>query len=172
MKKLKITVNNRAYEVLVEVLEDDEQTVAGSGYLSPLPPMAAPPRTVAPPEATPVAAPVPDSTPPAPAATPPAPPAPAPTTPVPAAPAPVPSAPSLRVRSPHTILAPMAGTVQEVFVTTGATVEAGSPMVMLDVMTLDTCIYAPAGGLVTEVAVAPGDIVQAGDDLIRYMTED
>jgi biotin carboxyl carrier protein len=171
MKKLKITVNNRAYEVLVEVLEDDEQTVAGSGYLSPLPPMAAPPQAVAPPEATPVAAQVPDSTPPAPAATAPAPPAPAPTTPVSAAPAPVPSAPSPRAPSPHTILAPMAGTVQEVFVKAGAAIEASSPVVLLDVMTLDTCIYAPAGGLVTAVAVAPGDIVQAGDDLVRYMTE-
>ena len=45
MKKLRITVNGKDYDVSVQVLEDDEQVVTGStGFLSPLPPVTAPPR--------------------------------------------------------------------------------------------------------------------------------
>jgi biotin carboxyl carrier protein len=90
----------------------------------------------------------------------------------PAAPAPATTAPAPKAPpTPHTVLAPIAGTVQEVFVKAGAAIEASAPVVLIDAMMMDTCIYAPTGGLVTEVAVAPGDIVQAGDDLVRYLSE-
>jgi biotin carboxyl carrier protein len=38
MKKLRVTIDKKVYEVLVEVLEDDEQVVSGPGFGSPLPP--------------------------------------------------------------------------------------------------------------------------------------
>jgi biotin carboxyl carrier protein len=47
MKKLRITVNNKVYDVTVQVLEDDEQVATGTGYLSPLPPVIAAPRSPA-----------------------------------------------------------------------------------------------------------------------------
>ena len=72
---------------------------------------------------------------------------------------------------PNAILAPIAGTVQKVFVEAGRTVEAKAPVVLLDAMKMDTYIYAPRAGEVAEVAVAPGDAVQVGDSLIRYRPE-
>jgi biotin carboxyl carrier protein len=52
MKKLRITVEKKVYEVLVEVLEDDEHVASGPGFGSPLPPPpvhSALPRKAAPP---------------------------------------------------------------------------------------------------------------------------
>lgn len=50
MKKLRITVEGKVYDVTVQVLEDDEAAVTGAGYLTPpasmLPPV--PPRAAAP----------------------------------------------------------------------------------------------------------------------------
>ncbi len=69
---------------------------------------------------------------------------------------------------PDAILAPLAGTVQKVFVQAGTHVDAKAPVVLLDAMKMDTYIYAPRGGDVAEVEVAPGDSVQVGDCLIRY----
>ena len=66
------------------------------------------------------------------------------------------------------VLAPVAGTVQNVFVTSGAVIDVGSPVVLLDAMMMDTYVYAPTGGLVVEVGVAPGHVVQAGDWLVLY----
>ncbi len=135
MKRLRIEVNGKAYDVVVQVLEDDEQTVSGANPLSPLP-MPPRPRT------------------PAPAVAPPARPA---GTPIQA--------------DPNAILAPIAGTVQKVFVEAGKKVEAKSPVVLIDAMKMDTYIYAPRGGVIAEVCVAPGDAVQVGDRLIRFEAE-
>ncbi len=38
MKKLRVTLNGKVYDLTVEVLEDDEQYVTGSNMPSPLPP--------------------------------------------------------------------------------------------------------------------------------------
>jgi biotin carboxyl carrier protein len=55
MKKLRITVEGKVYEVTVQVLEDDEAAVTGAGFVAPpagmLPP---PPRPAAPPAARPL----------------------------------------------------------------------------------------------------------------------
>lgn len=72
---------------------------------------------------------------------------------------------------PNAILAPLAGTVQKVFVSGGSRVDAKAPVVLLDAMKMDTYIYAPRGGEVAAVEVEPGDSVQVGDCLIRYRTE-
>ncbi len=136
MKKLRITVNGRDYDVSVQVLEDDELAVTGStGFLSPLPPVTAPPRSPA------------------------------------SMPAPLAHGAPIK-GDPNAILAPVAGTVQKVYVQAGGRVEAKAPVVLLDAMKMDTYIYAPRAGEVSEVAVTPGDGVQVGDCLIRYTRED
>ena len=60
MKKLRITVEKKVYEVLVEVLEDDEHVASGPGFGSPLPPppvhSALPKKTAAPSTAAPAPA--------------------------------------------------------------------------------------------------------------------
>jgi glutaconyl-CoA/methylmalonyl-CoA decarboxylase subunit gamma len=126
MKKLRITVDGKTYDVTVQVLEDDEREVNGAGFGSPLP-----------------------------------------TAPRLAAPAPGPGAPMPK-GDPNAILAPLAGTVQKVFVERGARVDAKAPVVLLDAMKMDTYIYAPRGGRVAAVEVSAGDAVQVGDCLIRY----
>ena len=137
MKKLRVTLNGKIYDLTVEVLEDDEQYVTGSNMPSPLPPPPASRRKVA--EA-------------------------APSSPPPAA---APAKATGKI-DPDTILAPIAGTVQKVFVQAGTHVEEKTPVVMLDAMKMDTYIYAPRGGDVAEVCVQPGDSVQVGTCLIRY----
>jgi glutaconyl-CoA/methylmalonyl-CoA decarboxylase subunit gamma len=132
MKKLRITVDGKTYDVTVQVLEDDEREVNGAGFLSPLPPA---PR------------------------------------PAPASPAPPGAGTPMPKGDPNAILAPLAGTVQKVFVEKGARVDAKAPVVLLDAMKMDTYIYAPRGGRVAAVEVAPGDSVQVGDRLIRYEPE-
>jgi biotin carboxyl carrier protein len=128
MKKLRITIENKTYDVTVQVLEDDEREVTGAGFVSPLP---APPRPAAPPALrTPSGAPI--------------------------------------KGDPDAILAPLAGTVQKVFVTPGGHVEAKSPVVMLDAMKMDTYIYAPKDGAVATVEAVVGASVQVGDCLMRY----
>jgi len=72
---------------------------------------------------------------------------------------------------PNNILAPIAGTVQKIFVQANAHVEEKTPVLMLDAMKMDTYIHAPRSGIVAEICVAPGDVVQVGTVLIRYQTE-
>jgi len=139
MKKLRITVNGKNYDVSVQVLEDDEQVGTGTGFLSPLPQVSAPPRSPA-------------------------------SMPSPLA-SPTPGTPPIK-GDPNAILAPLAGTVQKVYVQTGSRVDAKAPVVLLDAMKMDTYIYAPRAGEVSEVSVSPGDGVQVGDCLIRYKPED
>ena len=141
MKKLRITVNQKVYDVVVQVLEDDEQTVTGANFLSPLPT----PATPAAPQA------------PVPAARPPVSPPMTPAGPI--------------KGDPNAILAPIAGVVQKVYVQAGSTVDAKAPVVLLDAMKMDTYIYAPRAGAVASVGVQVGDAVQVGDCLIRYETE-
>ena len=136
MKKLRLTMNGKVYEVTVEVLEDDEQYVTGGNVASA--------RTAA--GALRVR------------------------------PAPAPRAPAKNgapgAVDPDTILAPIAGTVQKVFVQVEQRVEEKTPVILLDAMKMDTYIHAPRTGNVAEVCVAPGDSVQVGTLLIRYRAGD
>jgi biotin carboxyl carrier protein len=139
MKKLRLTMNGKIYEVTVEVLEDDEQYVTG-GNLPSARTAAAAPRV----KAAPAGAPAPAAA--------------------------RPAAASGTV-DPNTILAPLAGTVQKVFVQAGTSVEEKTPVILLDAMKMDTYIHAPRTGTVAEVCVAPGDVVQVGTVLLRYRAE-
>jgi biotin carboxyl carrier protein len=145
MKKLRITVRGISYEVLVEVLEDNERNDAGTlpqtGRIGT--------RRIADAAAgsTPAIAPVPSQ-------------------------APGSAPPTHFGGDPDTLAAPIAGTVQKVFVEAGKDVEAKTPVILLDAMKMDTYIYAPRHGRVAEVCVKPGDSVQIGTPLIRYQPEE
>lgn len=153
MKKLRITVNGKVYEVVVQVLEDDELRVPGAtgatpGYTLPSEIL----RATAQQASSTAAAPTPTQLAAAPLAA-------------------VPPAAVPRGVDPNAIAAPLAGTVQKVFVEAGASVEAKTPVVLLDAMKMDTYIYAPRNGHVAEVCVKPGETVQVGTVLIRYRSE-
>lgn len=144
MKKLRITVNSKVYDVEVQVLEDDE--AIGSAGTLPYPggaTLATPAR----PAASPVAA-------------------------RPAAPAAAPAPGAMPVAGdPNVIASPIAGTVQKVFVTKGMPVEEKTPVILLDAMKMDTYIYAPRTGTIAEVFVEVGASVQVRDPLILYTPE-
>lgn len=134
MKKLRITVNDRAYDVTVEVLADDDAPAV----------VAAAPKPVA-------------SSPPPAAKT---------SAPVAAA-----SQPSAASGGDDEVTAPIAGTVQKVFVVPGETIEAKAQAVLLDAMKMDTFVYAPRTGVVDKVDVAAGQTVRVGQRLFSYKVE-
>jgi len=129
MKKLRITVDGRAYDVTVEVLEDDVQAMSAA------------------PEAPRIAAPE----------------------------AALPRSPrgngGMGDPEAGVIRAPIAGTVQKVFVEAGKGVEARAPVLLLDAMKMDTYIYAPRGGIVAGVLVHVGEVVQVGQGLVQLGPE-
>ncbi|MDQ6909725.1 MAG: carbamoyl phosphate synthase [Actinomycetota bacterium] len=57
----------------------------------------------------------------------------------------------------------MQGTIVEVLVAVGETVEAGQAVCVLEAMKMENQVSAEHAGTVTEVRVAPGDTVSAGD---------
>jgi len=62
--------------------------------------------------------------------------------------------------------APMPGVVLETKVKVGDNITAGTPMVVLSAMKMETVVAAPVGGKVADVTVKSGDDVQAGDLLV------
>ncbi len=68
-------------------------------------------------------------------------------------------------------LAPMPGLVKAVFVTPGAWVEAGAPLVILEAMKMEHTMLAARAGRVAEVLAAAGAQVEAGAALIRLAEE-
>ena len=144
MKKFKITVNGKAYEVEVEEMGG-----------------------------TPVAAPAPQASAPAPAPTAPAP-APAAPAPAPAAPAPAPAAPASTpapaVGGPIpdgaiTVKAPMPGKISALKAEAGKAVKRGDIILVLEAMKMQNDITATADGTLHEIRVNPGDNVKTGDVL-------
>ena len=65
-----------------------------------------------------------------------------------------------------TIEAPMQGTIVKVLVEVGATVEAGTGLVVLEAMKMENQINADTAGTVKEIKVAAGDTVGGGDVLV------
>lgn len=81
----------------------------------------------------------------------------------PRAPAPVPTATS----GPGTVTAPMIGTVKEILVHVGDTVESGRQVLMMEAMKMDIEISSPAAGSVTEIYITPGETVKEGQPLMK-----
>lgn len=65
------------------------------------------------------------------------------------------------------INAPMAGTILEVLVAKGETVEAEDELLILESMKMEVPVEAPTGGKVQAVHVQAGDPVQEDDPLIE-----
>lgn len=142
MKKLRVTLNNKVYEVLVEILEDDEGRYPGSTA------MPAYPATYLAPPVAPVAA--PRYTPPA-----------APVVPV-AAPA------GMAAAVTGGVSAPIVGTVTRILVAPGDTVTENQPLIVLDAMKMDTYINSNTGGVIEAILCKTGDTVQVGQKLITF----
>lgn len=145
MRHLRITVDGRAYDVIVEDLTDPTRPVTGSP----------PPAVAAHADSSAALA----------AAAPAAPPQPAPAQPAraPAAATQPGSAPS---GGPNDRLAPLAGVVLEVNVSVGDTVEVDDQIVVLEAMKMKTVIGAHKSGRVTGVHVKEGDAVDADQSLV------
>ncbi|MGO9875386.1 MAG: acetyl-CoA carboxylase biotin carboxylase subunit [Acidimicrobiia bacterium] len=62
-----------------------------------------------------------------------------------------------------TVSAPMQGTIVQVLVEVGATVEVGQAILVLEAMKMENHIAATRAGTVSEIRVAAGDSVGAGD---------
>jgi 3-methylcrotonyl-CoA carboxylase alpha subunit len=65
-----------------------------------------------------------------------------------------------------TIVAPMPGKVISLLVAVGDAVEAGTPVVVLEAMKMETTLTAEVAGTVARVSAAPGALVDAGDVLV------
>ncbi|MDQ1358184.1 MAG: acetyl-CoA/propionyl-CoA carboxylase, biotin carboxylase, biotin carboxyl carrier protein [Acidimicrobiaceae bacterium] len=64
------------------------------------------------------------------------------------------------------VTVPMQGTIVQVLVSVGDTVEAGQAVCVLEAMKMENHINAERAGTVTQVNVAPGDSVGAGDVVV------
>jgi 3-methylcrotonyl-CoA carboxylase alpha subunit len=64
------------------------------------------------------------------------------------------------------LVAPMTGTVVQVFATEGQAVDAGVPLVIVEAMKMEHRIVAPAKGRVARVHVKSGEQVDVGAQLV------
>lgn len=140
MKKLRIAVDGKQYDVEVEILEDDDDKVLPSYYYqnnpnnmmqqAPAPqPMAAP--------------------------------APAP------APAARPKAP-VQSGDSNSLTSPINGVVLEIPVKAGQTVAEGEVVIVLEAMKMKTNISSPKAGEIASVNVTLGDRVESGQALVTF----
>ena len=140
MKKLRVTVEGKTYDVLVEILDANP------------PPAGTPQATPAP---APVAA--------APAAAPIAAPSPVPAhTPAPAAPKPAPVA-----AGANDILSPLSGKVVSIDVNIGDTVAAGAKVAVVEAMKMNTDITATHAGKVLSIHATVGAAIEEGAVMIK-----
>lgn len=162
VKKFRITISGRAYEVEVGELTETpvRVTVDGVAYEVEVPPgavsvPAAPAMPATPPPPRPVQ--------PAQAISPPR-----AASPVPPAPQPRPPAgPAAQGSDAGTVRAIMPGRVLRVNVAAGAAVSRGQALMVLESMKMEQTIAAPRDGTVKGVHVAAGDAVTRGQTLIE-----
>jgi methylmalonyl-CoA carboxyltransferase small subunit len=81
--------------------------------------------------------------------------------------APIPTTASMAGASANAVSAPLAGSVFKILVEEGQEVEAGTVLVILEAMKMETEITAPAAGKVGAILVAVGDPVQGGQPLVE-----
>ncbi|WP_448211246.1 acetyl-CoA carboxylase biotin carboxylase subunit [Colwellia sp. MEBiC06753] len=70
------------------------------------------------------------------------------------------------------LVAPMNGTMVDVLVTSGQTVEKDQPLVIMEAMKMEHTIKAPSAGKVTELYFAKGDMVDGGAELLAFEAEE
>jgi biotin carboxyl carrier protein len=66
------------------------------------------------------------------------------------------------------LLAPLPGTVTEIFVLAGARVETGQPVCVIEAMKMKNTIRADRNGTVANVAVSPGQPVKHKQVLVEF----
>jgi glutaconyl-CoA/methylmalonyl-CoA decarboxylase subunit gamma len=66
------------------------------------------------------------------------------------------------------LLAPLPGTVTEIFVLPGAQVEAGQPVCVIEAMKMKNTIRADRSGTITSVPVSPGQPVKHRQMLVEF----
>jgi len=138
MKKLRITVEGRPYDVTVEVLSDDgvtcsEPTPEGTAALV----AAAPPAPAAKAASAVIAQKSPAFT------------------------------GKAAVSGGKNVLGQVSGLVVSVDVAVGAQVEEGDKLLTIEAMKMNTYVMAPVAGTVSEILVAKGASVLTGDVLVR-----
>ncbi len=141
MKKLRITVDGVAYEVEVELLEDEEETGYGAVPGARLRPPTRSTNSDAP-RATP-----------RPAATPPA-----------ASPPPTDGG----TPGKKELTSPIAGILVEIKVQPGDNVKENDPVVVIEAMKMNTNVHSPVAGVVKEILVKAGEAVQQGHVLMTF----
>ena len=62
----------------------------------------------------------------------------------------------------------MPGKVIALIAATGATVEKGAPLLVLEAMKMEHTITAPSNGTIRSFHYAPGDQVDEGADLVEF----
>ena len=66
------------------------------------------------------------------------------------------------------LLAPLPGTVTEIFVLPGAQVEVGQPVCVIEAMKMKNTIHADRSGTVASVPVSPGQSVKHKQVLVEF----
>jgi len=74
--------------------------------------------------------------------------------------------PSENFKSGVPVVAPLAGNIFKVLVTSGQVIEEGDLLLILEAMKMETEVRAPSGGTVGSIQVAVGDSVSVGDNLL------
>ena len=81
------------------------------------------------------------------------------------------AAPAPLTISGKALLAPLPGTVTEIFVLPGAQVEAGQPVCVIEAMKMKNTIRADRTGAVANVLVSPGQSVKHKQVLVEFGNE-
>nr|WP_108872381.1 biotin/lipoyl-containing protein [Tessaracoccus timonensis] len=79
---------------------------------------------------------------------------------------PIPTKASMPASSASAITAPLAGSVSRILVEEGQEVEAGTVVLVLEAMKMETEITAPKAAKIETILVEKGDAVQGGQALI------
>ena len=64
--------------------------------------------------------------------------------------------------------APMNGTIVALLVDVGATVESGTPLLVMEAMKMEYTIRAPEAGELRAFYYQPGDLVDGGAELLDF----
>ena len=68
--------------------------------------------------------------------------------------------------APGTLIAPIPGQIQEIYVSEGDEVTSGQPVLKMEAMKMENVIHAHVSGTVGSISVSAGDAVGQGDELM------
>ena len=68
------------------------------------------------------------------------------------------------------VLVPLAGSIWEVLVAVGDTVEEDDELLVIEALKMENLVYAPCDGTVSEIRVKKGDLVE-DDDVLMIIEE-